>query len=152
MKILEQIEKDLKNALLQKEGIKISTLRLLRAALQNREIELRPLKKEFDEEEIIRVIKKEVKKREEAIKIYEEAKRNDLIQKEKEELEILKKYLPQELSTEEIKKIIQEKIRFFEKGTNLGKIIGEVMKEVKGRADGGKVAALVREELEKKEN
>lgn len=145
MNLLEKIEKDFKKALLEKDKITLSTLSLLKSALKNREIELRVQKKKIDDEEIIKVIKREVKKRREAMEIYKD-KRNDLFEKEKKELEILEKYLPEEISEEEIRKIIKEKIDLLGE-KNFGRIMKEVMKEIAGRADGKRVAELVKEEI-----
>lgn len=149
MNILEQIEKDLKEALLKKEKIKISCLKLLLAAIHNKEIELRGQKKKLEETTIIETIKKEARKRKEAILIYEKTARSDLLNQEKEELQILEKYLPPELSDEEIEKIIKEKIVLLNNELNFGKIMAEVVKETKGRADGKRVADLVKKELQK---
>ena len=148
MSILEQVDKDLKEAFLKKEKVKVSALRLLLAAIKNKEIELRGQKKKLDEEVITEAIRKEVKKRKEAIIIYEKTTRVDLLNQEKEELQILEEYLPPELSDEEIKKIIKEKISLLKDALNFGKIMGEVAKEIKGKADGKKVADLVRAELQ----
>jgi uncharacterized protein YqeY len=147
IKILEKIEKDFKEALAKKEKEKISVLKLLKSAIHNYEIELRATNKKLTEDEIIKIIKKEAKKREEAMKFYE-GKRDDLFEKEKKELEILKKYLPEEISDDELIKIIRRKIDLFGL-TNFGKIMGEVMKEVGNKADGKRVAELVKKELEK---
>lgn len=147
MNILEQISKDLKEAFLKREKVKISALKLLLAAIHNKEIELRGQKKKLDETAVIETIKKEAKKRKEAIVIYEKTTRVDLLNQEKEELQILEKYLPQELSDEEIKKIIKEKISLLNNELNFGEIMAEVVKETKGRADGKRVADLVKAEL-----
>jgi len=149
MNLLEKIEKDLRTALLKREERKVSTLRLLKASLKNLEIELRPKRKKLDEREVIKVIKKEIKKRKEAVEAYEKGERSDLLSKEKEELEILKNYLPEEISEEEIKKFIKEKIKELSPEINFGKIMGAVMKELAGQADGERVAELVKKELEK---
>lgn len=147
MKLLEKINHDLKKAILAKDKDKISTLRLLLAVLHNKEIELRPLKKELDDEEIIKVIKKEVKKRKEAMEMYKE-KREDLFNREKKELEILESYLPEEISDEEIIRIIKEKIALLNT-SHFGKIIKEVMKEIAGRAEGKRVVELLKKEINK---
>lgn len=149
MSILEQVDKDLKEAFLKKERVKTLALKLLVSAIKNKEIELRGQKKKLEEENILDVIRKEAKKRKESIAIYEKTDRADLLNQEKEELVILEKYLPQELSDEEIKKIIQEKINILSGDPSFGKIMGEVAKEIKGRADGKKVANLIKEKLDK---
>ncbi len=148
MSILEQIDQELKEAFLKKEKVKTLALKLLVSAIKNKEIELRGQKKKIEEENILDVIRKEVKKRKESIAIYEKTDRTDLLNQEKEELIILEKYLPRELSDEEIKKIIQEKINALSGDLNFGKIMGEVAKEIKGKADGKRVADLVKAELQ----
>ncbi|MCX7779146.1 MAG: GatB/YqeY domain-containing protein [Patescibacteria group bacterium] len=151
MNLLEKINKDYQESLLKKETKKIPTLKLLRAAIQNLTIELRARKKELKEEEIIQALQREIKKRKEAIVLYERGGRPDLVLKEKEEIEILSAYLPPALSESEIKKIIQQKIKELSPEKNFGKIMKEVMKEVAGRVEGTKVAALVKEELNQSE-
>lgn len=150
MNLLEKINKDYKESLLKRDIQTSSVLKLLRAAILNMEIELRGKKKELEEKDVVQVLKREIKKRKEAIVFYEKGGRQDLALKEKEELNILEKYLPLELSEEEIKKIIQKKIEELTPEINFGKIMKEVMKEIKDQADGAKVAELVKRELEKK--
>jgi uncharacterized protein len=135
--------------LVKKETTRLSTLKLLMASIQNKEIELRAKKEKISEELIIELIRKESKKRKEAIILYEKGGRMDLAEKEREELKILENYLPQELAEGEIKKIIQQKIKELGVGANFGKLMGEVIKEVAGRAEGQKVSGLVKEELSK---
>jgi uncharacterized protein len=147
--ILEKIKENLKEAILKKEGTCISTLKLLMAGIQNKEIELRAKKEEINDEVVIEIIRKEIKKRKEAIVLYERGKRIDLADKEKAELKILEVYMPQGLSDEEIKKIIKNKISELGAGVNFGKLMGEVVKEVAGRADGQKISSLVKEEIGK---
>lgn len=147
--LLEKLIKDFNRVALEKNEIALSTLRLLRAALKNKEIELRPKKQKLTEEIILEVIKKEVKKRDESILAYRQAKRQDLVQKEEKEKEILKKYLPEGLSDDKIKEIIQKKIKEIGASSiaDFGKVMGGVMKKVKGKADGSKVSQLVKESL-----
>jgi uncharacterized protein len=145
--ILDQISKDLKEALVKRDSFRLSTLKLLMAGIQNKEIELRAKQQKITEESVFEVLKKEAKKRKEAIVLYEKGGRMDLADKEKNELKILTAYLPQELSDEEIKNIIRKKIDELGAGINFGKLMGEVMKEVAGRADGQKISGLVKEEL-----
>lgn len=147
--ILEKIEKDLKEALVKKEKVRLSTLKLLMAAFQNKEIELRAKNEKINEALVIEIIRKETKKRKEAIVLYEKGDRMDLVDKEKAELKILEDYLPQELAEEEIRKVIQHKIKELGVGANFGKLMGEVMKALAGQADGQKISSLVKEELAK---
>ncbi len=148
MSLKDRIEEELKNALRQKEKVKLSTLRLLKASLHNAEIEK---KEELNDDEVIEIVAREVKKRKEAIEEYNKGNRPDLAQKESEEKGILEEYLPEQLSEEEIKKIIDEVINEVEASepNDVGKVMGQVMPKVKGRADGKVVNQLVREALSK---
>jgi len=156
-----QIQKDLKEAFQKKETEKVSVLRLLLNAIKNKEIEKRaklaktePVEKlaelsQLTDEEINQVIMSEVKKRKEAIAEAEKFNRPEIAEKEKRELEILKRYLPEQLNEEEIRKLVKETI----KKTNaqgekdLGRVMGVLMPQIKGRAEGSVVNRIVREEL-----
>ncbi|MGC8964703.1 MAG: GatB/YqeY domain-containing protein, partial [Brevinematia bacterium] len=128
---------------------KKQTLNLLKSAIKYKEIELKGSGKELTEEEIISVIQKEIKKRKEAMELYEKGGRKDLYEKEKAELEILESYLPKQLTEEEIKSIIAEAINSLgaKSPSDVGKVMKEVMPKVKGRADGNFVKRLVEESL-----
>jgi len=162
--IEERIKKDLKEALKQKDNLKSSVLRLLLSGILNKEKEKRynlskenpEIKKEdlereskLTDEEIIDFIFSEIKKRKEAIEGYKKGKREDLAEKEEKEIEILKNYLPEQLSKEEIKQIVQQVIEELEvkdmKG--MGKVMKEVIPKIKGRAEIGVVAEIVKEIL-----
>jgi len=121
-------------------------LRLIRAALKYVEIEkMKPL----TEEETIEVISKEVKKIKDAADSYAAGAREDLVKKAEEEMAFMKRYLPEQLDDEALKKIISEKITALGAATvkDLGRVMGEVSKETKGRADGSRVSALVKAAL-----
>lgn len=160
----EKIKNDLIQALKEKKEIEISTLRLLSAAIFNKEKEKRyKISKEKPEasgeeleresqltdEEVIEVISSEVKKRREAILQFEKGKREDLLEKEKKEIEILERYLPEQLSEEEIKKLAKEIIKKVDakKPKDIGKVMGELMPKVKGKAEGSLVNKIVKELL-----
>ena len=149
MGLKEKIESDFKKALENKESEKISILRLLKAALKNREILLRGKNKELDDDEITQVISREIKKRRESIAAFKKGNRLDLAEKEEKEIAILKEYLPEQLSDDKIKEIVKEKIS--EIGalgpSDFGKVMGVLMKELKGKADGAKVAEIVKKQL-----
>ena len=149
MGLKEKIESDFKKALENKESEKISVLRLLKAALKNREILLRGKDKELDDNEITQVISREIKKRRESIAAFKKGNRLDLAEKEEKEIAILKEYLPEQLSDDKIKEIVKEKIS--EIGalgpSDFGKVMGVLMKELKGKADGAKVAEIVKKQL-----
>jgi len=147
--MLEKIKTDLKTALKGKDETTVSTLRLLLAAIHNKEIELKKRGK-LKNEEVVAVIRQQVKQRRESIEAYQKGKRDDLVEKEKQELDILSKYLPQQISSGELEKIVGQTIE--ETGASgpadFGKVIGAVMGKVKGRADGSEVAKIVKEKLQ----
>jgi uncharacterized protein YqeY len=141
--LLETIQKDLTEGLKGKNEAVVSTLRLLLSEIHNRQIEKQA---ELTDEDVVGVLRKEVKKRQEAIEAYEKGGRQELADKEKQELEILSKYLPQEMSPQELEKIVKEVIN--EVGVqgpgDFGKVMGVVMGRVKGRIDGAKVSEVVK--------
>lgn len=144
--LLGQIQSDLKNSLLAKDEVKVSTLRLLLAEIKNKEIAQGA---DLSDEEIISVIQREAKKRKEASVGFRSGGREDSAIKEEAELKVLESYLPNQLSEEALTKVIEEVIN--ETGAtgmaDMGKAIGAVMGRVKGRADGGIVSSLVKERL-----
>lgn len=146
--MVDKIQADLKQAQLSRDEIKVSTLRLLLSEIKNSEIAKgNPL----SDEDIIAVVQKEIKKRKEAVLAFRSGGREDQAQKEESESRILEGYLPAQLSNEELTKIVETTIT--EIGANsisdMGKVIGIVMGKAKGQADGGMVAALVKEKLQK---
>lgn len=149
------IKEDLNQALKKGDEIKCSTLRMLLAAVLTKEKEKKYKEKieeevELTDEEIIDVISSEAKKRKESIIEYEKWERQNLAEKEKKELEILQKYLPEQLAEEEVKKLAKETIE--EVGAkemkDMGKVMAELMPKLKGRADGGLVSKIVKELLQ----
>lgn len=161
----EKIQEDLRKALKEKKEVELSVLRMLRAALHNKTIEKRTrlwkekpelkveeLKKQSElmtDEEVIEVILTEIKKKKEAILEFEKGERTDLVNKEKTELEILQKYLPEQLSEEEIKKLAKKIIKEVEAKDikDLGKVMSQLMPKLKGRAEGRLVSKIVKELL-----
>ncbi len=144
MSLLEQIEKDFQQAFVKKEQAVVSTLRLLLAALKNERIQK---KEDLKDEDVVKVIKSEIKKRKESIIEYEKANRQELADKEKKELEILEKYLPKQMSEEEIEKKVKEIINQLEDKENIGKVMAAVMSELKDKADGSLVKQIVEKEI-----
>ena len=144
--LLEQIQNDLKTALKEKNELQVSTLRLLLSETHNRQIEKQA---ELVDEDIIGVLRKEAKKRQESVEAYEKGGRQELADKEKDELQFLSKYLPQEMDPQELEKMVKEVIG--EVGAqgagDFGKVMGVVMNKVKGKIDGAKVADAVKKLL-----
>jgi hypothetical protein len=165
--ISEQIKQDLIASQKEKNEVAVSCLRMLKSAIMNKEIEKRVkllevnpnLKEEelqvqakLNDEEIVEVVSSEVKKRRDSIAGFEAGNRGDLAEREKMEVEVLKKYMPAELTEEEIRSIVKNVIS--KTGATDIKGIGIVMKDVvpqtKGKADGNLVGKIVREELGEK--
>lgn len=148
MSIISKIEEDFKAALKQKDELKVSTLRLLKSALVNFEIEKQH---SLSQEEVWEVINREIKQRKEAILEYQKGNRDDLAKKEQAEIEILSTYLPSEFAQEEIEKLVQEAIvsTGATSSFDFGKVMKEVMPKLKARADGSKIAEMVRAKLQK---
>jgi uncharacterized protein YqeY len=148
-KLTEKIQNDLKEALKSKDEAAVSTLRLLMAAIKNFEIAKGGAGYAASEEEIVLVISRQVKQRRESIQQYKAGGRQDLVDKERGELEILEKYQPQQMSEEEIRSIVQKTIK--EVGassqSDTGKVMGALSQKLKGKADLGKVSGVVKSSL-----
>lgn len=145
----EKIKSDFKKAFKAKELSRLSVLKMLNAAIAN--VEIAKNREELSEEELISVILSEAKKRKDAIEQYEKAGRESLAGKEKEELEILKKYLPEQLPEEKIREFVQKTIKEIKTDSpnDFGKAMGKIAPQLKGKADGAIIAKIVKEELEK---
>lgn len=147
MEIRERIEEDMKRALKEGGEPEKGVLRLLKTALHNAEIAKRP--KPLEESDVLAVLQQEVKKRREAIELFERGGRRDLAEKEEQELQVVLRYLPEEMDEEELKAVIDQSIH--EIGANnlsdFGRVMGVVMEKVRGRADGKRVGEKVREAL-----
>lgn len=146
MALIEQIDADFKNALKNKESERISVLRMLKSALQNYQI---AEQKELSDDDVIKIIQKEIKQHKDSIETFISGDRTELADKEKKELEILEKYMPQQLSNGELTKIVEAAISETGASTpaDIGKVMGRVMPQVAGRTDGGAVSARVKELL-----
>lgn len=141
-----EVEQQIKEALKSGDALRLSALRLFLAAIQNEEI---AKQKELTDEEVVVVASRLLKQRRESIAAFEKGGREDLAAKERAELEILSKFVPQQLSPEEIKKVVEEvrgELPEADKN-NFGKVMGMVMGKVKSRADGNTVSKVVKEIL-----
>lgn len=142
----DQIQADLRQAQLGKDSVKVDTLRLLWSALRYGEIDQG---KEFTDVDVISVVQREIKKRKEAAEGFRQGGREEQAAKEEAEAQILSKYLPTQLSDEELNQIIEEAVK--ETGASsiadMGKVIGLVMSKVVGQAEGARVSAMVKEKL-----
>ena len=146
MNLQEQILEAQKKAMKAKDTLRLSSVRLLRTAVKNREIELR---RELTDEEVMQVISSLVKQRRESAQVYRDGGRPELADKEEKELVVLQEFLPAQLTEEEISQLIEAAV--VETGALGMKDMGRVMKIVTartvGRADGRKVSELVRARL-----
>lgn len=146
MPLAQRLEEDLKTSLRAGNAIRVSTIRLARAAIHNTEIERgRPL----TDDEIRDVLSKEAKRRREAIEMFARGRRDDLVAKESLELAILTEYLPAALSAEELRAVVAAAIAQVQAKDrrDIGKVMGVVMPQVKGKADGQTVNRIVQEML-----
>jgi len=148
MGLKDQIPEDLKNALRNKNTLELSVLRMLQSALKNKEIDNK--KETLSDEDVIGVVGAEIKKRRDAVKEFEKVNRADAADQEKAEIEILMKYMPQQMNEDEIRAVVTSAIE--ETNAESMKDIGNVMKvlmpKVKGKADGSVVNKIVREMLD----
>jgi hypothetical protein len=146
MALEERLLDHMKQAMKANEKLRLSTIRMIRTAVKNKEIEQR---KPLDDETIVKVIQGMVRKSEESLEQFKLGGRSDLVEKETKELEILKSYLPQPLSEEAILKIIDESIQETQATSlkDFGKVMKSVMPKLGGRAEGTLVNQMVRKRL-----
>ncbi len=145
----EKILNDYKEAMKNKDTLKSSILSFLRAEMINLAIEKK--KKLLDDSDVMAVIRKQVKQHQDSIEQFKQGNRLDLADKEAKELEILKAYLPPQLSEEELKKIIEEVIASVgaQGLKDMGKVMKELNSKIAGKADGKLTSDLVKERLSK---
>jgi uncharacterized protein YqeY len=146
MSLEEKLVEEMKQAMKANDKLRLSTIRMIRSSLKNKEIELR---KKLENEDILKVIQVMVRKGEESIEQFQAGGRTDLVEKEKKEIEILKSFLPQPLSQEEILKIIDQSIQEAQASSlkDMGKVMKLVMPKIGGKADGKLINQLVKEKL-----
>ena len=146
MNLRDRVNEDMKTAMKAREADRLGTLRLLLAAMKQREVDERIT---LDDAGVIAVVEKMIKQRKDSIAQYEKAARQDLADKEKFEITVIEAYLPQQLSQAEIDAIVAEAIASTgAKGAaDMGKVMGVVKPKLAGRADMGKVSGLVKSKL-----
>ncbi len=148
--LTEQIHNDLKVAMLAKDRVRTQTLRFLRAALLEKEIELRAgEKKELSESDVMAVIQKQAKQRRDSIDQFSQAGREDLAEIERLELGVIESYLPEQLSEDDIRREVHSIIEEVHATSmkDMGSVMGPLMKRLKGQADGRIVQSIVKEAL-----
>ena len=143
MTLEERMENEFKSAMKEKNAIKVSTLRMLKADMNN--VKLDKNKKNLGDEEIVKIVQRHLRQHKDSIEQFEKGNRPDLVEKEKKELEILKRYMPEALPEKELKKIIAAAIEETSAAgkKDMGKVIKAVVEKAKGRADGKTVSRLV---------
>lgn len=146
--LTDQLSEDLKQAQLSRDEIKVSTLRLLISEIKNAQIQKRG---DLSDADVISIVQREAKKRKEAIEAFRKGGREDSAVKEEVELRLLESYLPAQLSTEELTKVVEDSIKITGATSiqDIGKVMGTVMGKVSGRADGGMVSSIVKDKLAK---
>ncbi|MDD2181052.1 MAG: GatB/YqeY domain-containing protein [Bacilli bacterium] len=144
----QKIFSDMIEAMRNKDKDLLSVIRLLKGAIQLEELNK---KKELNDEEVISIVVKQIKQRKESIEQFEKGNRQDLIEKTSQEIEVLNKYLPKQLSTKEIEVIISDVFNEVNPTSvkDLGKVMGLVSPKVKGKADMRLVNKIIKEKLEK---
>jgi uncharacterized protein len=141
--IMQQIQDQIKDAMRAKDSVQLETLRYILSGIKYVQIEKQ---RDLTDDEILDVLAKEVKKRKDAIELFQKSGRDGLVQEEETKLQYIKALLPAQLPREVVEKIVDEVIARSGK-ENMGVVIKEVMAQVKGKADGRMVSDLVREKL-----
>lgn len=149
MTLQERIDNDLKDAMRAKDAARLGVLRMLKSALKNSAIEKGGAAATLDDTESIAVIRKQVKQRQDSIESFEKGGRPELAAKEKEELGVLQQYLPQQLSTDQLQKIVRDTIAELNASSKaqMGAVMKAVQAKIAGRADGKTVSQEVQRQL-----
>lgn len=145
MSIVDSIRKDMFEAKSGGDSVKSEILSMTLASIKNVEID----KGELSEENIVEIIRKEVKKLEDAYKLYTDGGRDDLASREKEQLDILNTYIPALMGEEEVREVVNKVVEGMPNATirDMGIVMGSAMKELKGKADGNLVSQIVKDTL-----
>lgn len=143
MTVLERVEGDFKQAMKSKDELTLSVMRLVRSALKNKQIELA---RELKDEDAHAVLKTMIKQYQDALVDFQAAGRQDLLERQQKEIDIIVRYLPPSMPAEELEKVVVEAIKS-SRATDMGKAMGAAMKAVAGRADGNEVRAIVQRHL-----
>ena len=142
--IKQKIQDQIVVALKAGDKVRLDVLRFILSSIKYAEIEKQ---KELTDDEIVSLLKKEVKKRKEAIEMFKKGGRTEGIEKEEKQIVVINEFLPEKISQEELEKIISEVISSSGADPQMGKVIGTVMGKIKGQADGSEVARIVKEKL-----
>lgn len=146
LNLLDQLNQDMKSAMKNKEKDKLSVIRMVKSSLQNEQIKLG---RELTDDDSLTVLNRELKQRKDSLHEFEQANREDLALKLRDEIFVLEVYMPEQLSEEEVAEIVKETITEVNASSkaDMGKVMGAIMPKVKGKADGGLVNRLVQQHL-----
>lgn len=147
LSLQERINEDLKVYMKSKDTFKLGVVRMVKGAVQLEKINLK--KEELSDDEIIKLISKQIKMRKDSIAEFTKAGRDDLVQQNEKEIDVLKEYMPEEMSEEEVINIINEAISSTGASNikEMGKVMREVTPKVSGRFDMGRVSSIIKEKL-----
>jgi len=148
--IMERVTDEMKSAMKARDKVRLRTLRGLRSSLMNKTIDKRQGDDaELDDAEQLAVVRKEVKQRKDSIEQFKDAGRDDLVEKEEEELEVLKEFMPEPMSEENLRAILQEIIDDVGATdmSGMGSVMGRAMDRLRGKVDGSRVQQIVKEIL-----
>lgn len=145
--MVEKLDKDMIEAMKSKDKDRLVVIRMVKAALKQEQIDH---KKEINDDLLIDVINKQIKMRKDSIIEFEKGNRTDLVEKTQKEINVLMEYLPEQLSTEEVEKIINEIFEEVkpESQKDMGKVMKEAQAKLKGKADMKEVSTIIREKLQ----
>jgi uncharacterized protein YqeY len=141
MDLKTKLNDDMKKYMKEKNTKALNAIKILKTEIKKAEVEKQ---RELNEDEIISLIRKQIKMRQDSIEQYKSAGREDLVSEEEYELNILKEYLPPEMSDEELEKIIQNIISELGENAKFGQVMGKAMKELKSKVDGNRVNSIVK--------
>lgn len=146
MTLSERINKDMVDYMKSKDSFSLGVVRMVKGAIQLEKINL---KRELNDDEVINVISKQIKMRNDSINEFAKANRNDLVEQYQKEIELLNKYLPEQLTLEEVNKIIDEAFTKINptSSKDMGLIMKEVSPKVNGRFDKGQVSSIIKDRL-----
>jgi uncharacterized protein YqeY len=146
MAINERLMQDLKTAMREKDTLKKSVITMLRAAIKQMEVDSR---QEVTDEMVHEIIAKQIKQKKGAIEDFDKADRQDLVEEARAEIEVLMTYLPEQMSEDEIRELVEQTISDLGASSmkDMGKVMGALVEKTKGRADNGLVSKIVREKL-----
>ncbi|WP_047154948.1 GatB/YqeY domain-containing protein [Aneurinibacillus tyrosinisolvens] len=146
MRLVERLNDDMKQAMKNKDKLKLSVIRMVKSSVKNEEINQG---KELSDDEVLTVLTRELKQRRDSLQEFEKAGREDLAASARNEINVLIEYMPEQLSEEEVRKLVSEAIQQVGAASkkDMGKVMGALMPKVKGRADGALVNKIVQELL-----